>query len=137
MMFYVDTSVLLRHVLGEPGALKEFLEIDHVASSELIRVEAHRSVDRYRIRTKQREEDYVFRLELLHQYLANFELIPITSRILDHASQRLPLVLGTLDAIHLATCILYAEQNQRDISLCSHDESLKNAGRAMGLTVIG
>jgi predicted nucleic acid-binding protein len=46
---YVDTSVLLRVVFGEPGVLAEWTTIDMAVASELTRVEALRTIDRARI----------------------------------------------------------------------------------------
>ena len=43
--------------------------------------------------------------------------------------------LGTLDAIHLVTAMLWSEYNGADIAFLTHDRQLANAARACGLTV--
>ena len=43
--------------------------------------------------------------------------------------------LGTLDAIHLVTAMLWSEYNGEDIVFLTHDRQLANAARACGLTV--
>lgn len=48
MIAYVDASVLLRIVLSEPGALAEWEDLEPI-SSELIRVECLRVIDRLRL----------------------------------------------------------------------------------------
>ncbi len=49
MIAYLDTSALLRLVLGEPGALKELLSAEALVSSELLAVESWRTIDRLRL----------------------------------------------------------------------------------------
>ena len=45
MIAYVDSSALLRVLLNEPNALK-WAAVTHAISSELLRVECHRTLDR-------------------------------------------------------------------------------------------
>ncbi len=137
MLAYVDSSVLLRIVLAEPHALKEFREINFAVSSELIRVECLRTMDRYRVQASLSEEEYLSRVGLVHDLLAEFELIKISSMVLNRACHPFPVRLGTLDAIHLSSCLLYGERAEQEITLCSHDESLKRAARSLGLAVLG
>jgi hypothetical protein len=43
---YLDTSALLRLILREPGALEQLRSCDGLVSSELLAVEALRTLDR-------------------------------------------------------------------------------------------
>lgn len=45
--------------------------------------------------------------------------------------------LGTLDAIHLATALLWRERESADILMATHDGALAVAARASGLRVVG
>lgn len=137
MLAYVDTSVLLRFVLGEESALPEFRKIDHAVSSELIRVEALRTLDRLRLKIGLSETEYANRASLIHDLLSSFELIHLGPQILSRTSQPFPTSLGTLDAIHMSSCLLYSERSAEKVTLCTHDESLKLAGRALGFEVLG
>jgi len=47
---YVDASVLLRMLLGEPGRLREWRRVDTAVSSGLAEVEVLRTLDRLRLR---------------------------------------------------------------------------------------
>jgi hypothetical protein len=49
----------------------------------------------------------------------------------------MPTVLGTLDAIHLATALLWRENTGSDLVMATHDGSLALAARAAGFRVIG
>jgi hypothetical protein len=42
-----------------------------------------------------------------------------------------------LDAIHLATALLWKEQARRDLWMATHDAALAVAAKATGLRVIG
>jgi len=137
MLAYIDSSIILRIVFNEPGPLKEFSRISYGISSELLRVECLRTADRFRIKNVLAEDEYLERVEKIHDFISAIELIHITREILDRATQPYPVSLGTLDAIHLSTCLLYKEKTQKDLVLCSHDESLKKAGGSMGFKYIG
>jgi predicted nucleic acid-binding protein len=140
MRAYIDSSVLLRKIFAEPNPLEELAQIKSGIASELIRVECLRTANRYHLANKEPNADFVKRLELIHHALNSIELVRITSEILNRASQPFPTVIGTLDAIHLATCLLYAERRptiQKDLFFCTHDKALKNAASAMGLRVLG
>jgi hypothetical protein len=42
-----------------------------------------------------------------------------------------------LDALHLATALLWREQVAEDLVMATHDEALATAAKASGLRVIG
>ena len=113
------------------------LNLSHGISSELLRVECLRTLDRYRIANKLEEEDFLSRAELIHFSLKRIELFKMNSEVLARASQSFPASLGTLDAIHLSTCLLYQQRENAEIVLCSHYEGLKKAAKALGIDVLG
>lgn len=137
MLAYVDSSVLLSFVLNEKNQLPEFRRISYAVSSELIRVESLRTLDRYRLRGGLTDDEYVERVHLIHILLRDVELVQLSSPVLSRASQPFPTTIGTLDAIHLSTCLLYQERTNKNLVLCTHDEALKKAGLAMDLEVLG
>ncbi len=61
----------------------------------------------------------------------------ITRPILACAFQPLPTALGTLDAIHLATALLWQEKERKQLVMATHDTALGIAARACGLRVVG
>lgn len=133
---YVDSSVLLRVVLGEPNRLRLWSKITNPISSELIRLECLRTIDRARIRLDL-EDDAIarHRAEVL-ETIETFSLIALDSVILDRASEPFPTMLGSLDAIHLASALL-AHDEFDELALATHDEKLAIAGRAVGFRVHG
>jgi predicted nucleic acid-binding protein len=65
------------------------------------------------------------------------ELVEVTSPVLARAAQPLPTELGTLDAIHLATALLWSERIGAGLVMATHDVALGTAARASGLRVVG
>jgi hypothetical protein len=45
--------------------------------------------------------------------------------------------LGTLDALHLATAVLWREMSRADLVMATHDTALGLAARAHGFPVVG
>jgi len=137
MTAYVDASILLRVVLGRPGRLKQWKSIERPVVSALVEVECLRTLDRLRIAENVPDADVAVRRESIYRLLNAFEIVDVSRAILDRAAQPLPVTLGTLDAIHLATAVLWRERTGDAIVVATHDRSLGLAARAVGLTVLG
>ena len=69
--------------------------------------------------------------------LDSLEIVEITRPVLSRAAQPLPTRLGTPDAIHLATAILWQERSGEPLTLATHDSALGLAATASGLRVVG
>lgn len=137
MIAYLDSSVVLRLVLGEAGRLEEWKNIAQGVSSFLLKVECLRTIDRLRVSRRIRPEDAVRRLEAIHGLLAAIDLVEPGREILERAAQPSPVALSTLDAIHLATALLWREVEGKSLVMATHDVALGMAARANGLKVIG
>lgn len=133
---YVDSSVLLRVVFGEPGRLKIWPKIENPVSSELIRLECLRTIDRARIRLGLTDEAVAQRRAALLESIDTFALIVVDRLVLEHAAEPFPTLLGSLDAIHLASAVL-AREDFDGLVLATHDEELARAARAVGFLVHG
>jgi predicted nucleic acid-binding protein len=133
---YVDSSVLLRIVLGEPDRLRIWPTITNAVSSELIRLECLRTIDRARIRLGIEDARIAqYRADVLEAVDA-FTLVALDSIVLERASEPFPTALGSLDAIHLASALL-ARDNLGDLAFATHDDELGIAARATGFQVHG
>ncbi|HLG57110.1 MAG TPA: hypothetical protein VI485_17345 [Vicinamibacterales bacterium] len=69
--------------------------------------------------------------------IASLELVDLDGGVLDRASQPMPTELGTLDAIHLATALLWKEMTGARLIMTTHDEALALGAKAHGLSVLG
>ena len=137
MIAYLDSSVLLRVILGEPQRLAEWDDIDTGISSVLAQVECLRSIDRLRVQNAIPRRKYASLRAAVYDLLARVELVDISPAILSSASSSIPVPLGTLEAIHLATALLWQDLRGELLLLATHDKTLATAARALGLTTIG
>ena len=137
MIAYVDSSVLLRKVLRQPGSLSEWSAIRTGVASALAETECLRTLDRLRLRSGLPDRELARRREAVFRLLESLEVVEVTSSVLARAAQPLPTELGTLDAVHLATALLWREQSGGEIVMATHDGALATAARACGLAVLG
>jgi len=136
LIVYIDSSVLLRVVLGEPDRLREWRRIERPVSSELIRLECLRTIDRARLRLRLSDDAVARHREAVLEYLDTFELVRVDEVVLSRAADPFPTLLGSLDAVHLATALL-ARVRYEELVVATHDRELGDAARAMGIRVLG
>jgi predicted nucleic acid-binding protein len=134
---YLDSSVLLRLVLREPGQLKGLDKFDRVASSELITVESRRTIDRLRVLGTLDAAGAAQCSEQASAMLDAVDRLPLNEVVLARAGDPLPTPLGTLDAIHLATALLWRERIGAVDAVATHDAALGLAARTFGFDVVG
>lgn len=137
MTAYVDASVILRLAFGQPDVLAEWPKIQRGVASALVTTESLRSLDRLRLRAKLSDEEVATRRAAILSLIASLEVVELDSNVLDRASQPMPTQLGTLDAIHLATALLWKATIADDLTMATHDDALGVAAKAHGLPVIG
>jgi predicted nucleic acid-binding protein len=137
LTIYLDASVLLRRVLGQAGTLAEWAAIRRSVASALTEIECLRTLDRLRVRGVLGADDLAARREAFLRLLNSAEVVEPTRAILTRAAQPMPTALGTLDAIHLATALLWRESTDTELIMATHDAALGTASRAFGLPVVG
>jgi predicted nucleic acid-binding protein len=136
MTVYVDTSVVLRILLREPNPVRNWGQWNKAYSTALWRVEALRTVDRLRLTQEISDAEVaelVREIQITHE---TFAIHPVTNQILHRASETFPTVVGTLDAIHLATALSIREIEKLDL-LLTHDSQLATAAISLGFEVLG
>lgn len=137
MIAYVDASVLLRLALGQPDALPEWGQVRQGVSSALVTTESLRTLDRLRLRASLTDGEIASRRATILALIAALELVDVDATVLDRAAQPMPTELGTLDAIHLATALLWREMARADLVMATHDAALALGAQAHGLSVVG
>ena len=137
MIAYIDTSVLLRIVLREAGALGDLRTYDGLVSSELISVESARTIDRLRIHGALTLEESAERMNAVHEWVEALDLVLLRPPVLSRASDPMPLPIGTLDAIHLATALIWRERMGPLPEMATHDTALGAAAPAFGFDIRG
>ena len=137
MIAYVDTSALLRLVLRERGGLEELRSCEALVSSELVAVEALRTIDRLRLQGALSTEEAASRRETATEWLAAVDLVLLQRPILARASEPFPVPLGTLDALHLSTALVWRDRTRQELVMATHDRDLALAARSFGFEVRG
>jgi predicted nucleic acid-binding protein len=137
MIVYLDASVALRLVLGEPNRLAEWRRVESAVASALTEVECLRTLDRLSRLGSLSEDDVAARRLAVYRLLEAVEVVDMGRPVLRRASEPFPTPLGTLDAIHLSTAIAWRDGRNNDLTMATHDTALAMAARAVGLEVIG
>jgi predicted nucleic acid-binding protein len=137
MIAYIDSSVLLRVALGQTNALREWAAIERGVSSALIVTESLRTLDRIRLRVALSDTEVARWRSTILALLDSLELVEIDAIVLERAAQPMPTELGSLDAIHLASALLWKDAMGLDPIMATHDDALGLAARAYGFKVLG
>jgi predicted nucleic acid-binding protein len=133
---YVDTSALMRALLEGDEELLALLRAAPVrVTSALTLVEAPRVLWRallhQRIDARQQQD----LLQALREFEAHCRIIPLEHPVLERARERFPVeFVGTLDALHLASALLYAHR-LGPLRIASTDERLRQNARSLGMRV--
>ena len=136
--FYLDTSAVIRWILQSPNHYSEFGNWDSAISSTLLKLEFNRTMDRLQ---KQNILDDI-QIDKCVRYFADLSnhinWVKLDDRILEKANQTFLYLIGTLDAIHLATSYLYQEEfDVGDYFILTHDLELAKAAISIGMKVKG
>jgi hypothetical protein len=123
--------------LEQPNALAEWPRIRQGIASTLVRIESLRTLDRLRLRSHLADIEVARRRPTILAFVDALDVVEVDSVVLDRAAQPMPTELGTLNAIHLATALLWRETTGADLVMATHDAALGLGARAYGLPVVG
>lgn len=137
MIVYLDTSAILRVLLGQRPLLKEWGKWERAYMSELAGVEARRTVDRLRLDGVIGDRGVVLAQEHMAAFERSIGRIGLTRAVLRRASLPMATVVKTLDALHLASALLFQERRGASVVFATHDMQQAAAARALGFTCIG
>jgi predicted nucleic acid-binding protein len=133
---YLDSSALVAWMFGEARAagVKQALDsASAVVTSELTIVESHRAVLRAERRSALMEGDAQRLRGLLRRISDSWIRIGLFDDVLARAARPFPVEpVGTLDALHLATALEFA-QAFPDLRIVSFDDRILDNARALGL----
>ena len=132
MVAYLDSSVLLRHILLGEEPIRHALEFPRVVSSELIEIECRRVLHRCRLTGELTDETLTVARERLDEVLAGIDLLEMSRQIKQRAMDPFPVNVRTLDALHVATALMVGE-DAGGVALFSHDEGMNRCARSLGI----
>lgn len=137
MNVYLDTSVVLRVLLGQPDPLPTWARWTTACTSEILGVETRRAIDRLRL-DGVLEDDHVATLQgSLAAIERSVDAIRLTRLVLGRAALPMGTPVKTLDALHLASALLWRERRQADLTFATHDAYQARAARALGFDCVG
>jgi predicted nucleic acid-binding protein len=133
MMAYLDSSVALRHILMGEIAIEQAFASHFPVASELIEIECRRVLHRCRMGGELDDDRLVIALERLEAVIAGLDLVELSPSIKQRAMEAFPVIVRTLDALHLATALeCRAKSAGEEILVFSHDRGMNNCARALG-----
>lgn len=129
---YLDSSVVLGHILGETGRALRFKPHLSLYTSELTRIECLRTLDRLRLLNHWTDKEVIFRLGKLQEMGDYFNEVALQPSILKRAGMPLPVPVKTLDALHLATALELTDEINEKLIFLTHDAQQRAAAMACG-----
>ncbi|HDQ13806.1 MAG TPA: PIN domain-containing protein [Sediminispirochaeta sp.] len=135
MVAYVDTSVLLRHILLGDSSIKHLLACERIISSELLEIESRRVIHRYRIDGEIDDEGFVKANTRLNEILSGISLLALSSAVKKRAMGAFPVHVKTLDALHIASALVYTDTSpEQTVLIFSYETGLNRCAYALGFT---
>jgi hypothetical protein len=104
-------------------------------ASELLHVEGFRAIDRLRIVGERRDAQLAEIMDSFRQLINSVHAIAINSAVLRRAAAPFTSVVTALDAIHIATALLWMEDEGEPLVFVTHDMQQAVAARLAGLEV--
>lgn len=135
MVTYLDTSIVLRVVFGEPAALEGWRTAPGPVTSRLTRTEALRTLDRRLAQRALPMSELAARRALVLDLLARVAQIEVGDAVLRRVEDPFPTPLRTLDGIHVATAQLLSRSGP--VTFATHDREQALAAQSLGLQVVG
>jgi predicted nucleic acid-binding protein len=126
-MIYIDTSVVLAHLLAEDRSPPDDLWSESLVSSRLLEYEATNRINAERLGRSHGD--------LLRDLLTRIAFLEMLPRVLVRALEPFPVPVRTLDAIHLASADFLRQQGQQ-ILLATYDERMRKLADRMGFELV-
>ena len=121
-MIYVDTSVILAHLLAEDRLPPETLWSEPLVASRLLHYETWT-----RIHARGLAQSHG---EAVRASLARIAVVEMQPFVLQRALEPFPSPVRTLDALHLAS-IEFLRRHRQEVRLASYDDRMTTAARAL------
>lgn len=123
-MIYLDTSVVLAHLLAEDRRPPPALWSEELVASRLVEYEFW---NRLHARDLARSHG-----DMARQTLARVAWLELHPTVLARALAPFPVPVRTLDALHLAS-ITFLQEHGREVTLATYDARMAGAATAMGI----
>lgn len=136
MVGYLDSSVLLRHILIGDAAIHHIQAMSRVVSSEFLEIECRRVIHRYRMEGNLDDEGFITAVERLEEVLSAVSLLAFSPKVKRLTMGSFPVSVKTLDAIHLASALVFTEARPGEkLLVFSFDAGINRCAQALGFGV--
>jgi hypothetical protein len=137
MNVYLDSSVVICRLFKEDPALDSIADSDQLGSSDLLAIECKRVLQRERMAGHLDDRRYSESVVQLEEILEQLYLIDIGPAVKQRAAGAFPTVIGTLDAIHLASAILWeAASPGSEFCILTYDKQRALCAQSLGLRLL-
>ena len=126
-MIYVDTSVVLAHLLAEVRRPPSGLWNETLVASRLVEYEVWTRLHRCKQATS--------RGDAAGALLGRIALLELSPQVLSRALEEFPMPVRTLDALHLAS-IDFLRRQRQTVELATYDRRMRAAAEAMEIPVV-
>lgn len=140
MAVYIDSSVAVRIVAQQPRALTlgELAKLGAPIASVIIEVEVPRAIANLHATGRLGEASAVVAAEDGRAFVRRLHVVELDGTARLRASGPLGAPLRSLDAIHLASALVWRDKNPTDeLTFATHDERLARAAQLHSLRVVG
>ena len=135
MRLYLDSSVVLRHILTGDHTLNS-VRAEAAGSSDLLVIECQRVLQRERMSGHLDDQQFAEAADLLEGIVDRQAIIELGPLVKRRAAGPFPTVIGTLDAIHLASAMLWQDAEPGSVvQVLTADRRLALCARAVGVAV--
>ena len=97
-------------------------------------IECRRVLQRERLENRIDDVRYSETVTALEHYLDMISILDLGREVKKRASGSFPTVIGTLDAMHLASALLWQEDSSAEIAILTYDRQLALCARALGIS---
>jgi predicted nucleic acid-binding protein len=126
-VIYVDTSVVLAHLLSETRRPPDAFWAQDVVSSRLLVYESWTRVHAMGLTATHAEP--------LRELIGHLLLLELDPRVLGRATEPFPSPVRTLDALHLAS-LEFLRSAGADVTLATYDQRMAALARSIGVRVV-
>ena len=135
MVAYLDSSVLLQHVIRADERISQVFGHEVVVSSELLEIECMRVVHRYRMDGTLDDEGFLQAKSRIARVLDSVSIIAMSTSVKRRAAEAFPVTVKTLDALHLSSALAYVDARPGEtLAVFSYDRGLNRCASALGFS---
>ncbi len=132
MKVYLDSSFVIRQLLGVRPACTFWGKWEGAYASTLMRTECFRAANLLRLSGKIDDAQRARLGAWIEKVVSTVTQVPVTDTILRRAAETYPVAVGTLQGIHLATLLELQSVHGITCSLATDDKQLMQAATALG-----